>query len=86
MVFSQSLLSLDIIESYLEHVDNEYNEELNKKYDDSKKEKTDGKVKDENSESKDKSVCTSICYFYLLKEYRLENRPDLFLFGQINKD
>lgn len=49
LIFSQSLLSLDLIEAYLDHVDSQYDELLN-----NKDKKDDDKEKEDKKEEKDK--------------------------------
>lgn len=51
LIFSQSLLSLDLIEAYLDHVDSQYDELLNNKDKDKKEE---DKEKDDKKEETDK--------------------------------
>lgn len=51
LIFSQSLLSLDLIEAYLDHVDSQYDELLNNKDKDIKE---DDKDKEDKKEETDK--------------------------------
>ncbi|XP_071124633.1 transcriptional regulator ATRX homolog isoform X2 [Mytilus edulis] len=51
LIFSQSLLSLDLIEAYLDHVDSQYDELLNNK---DKDKKDDDKEKEDKKEENDK--------------------------------
>ncbi|XP_052089587.1 transcriptional regulator ATRX-like isoform X3 [Mytilus californianus] len=52
LIFSQSLLSLDLIEAYLDHVDSQYDELLNNK--DKEKKEEDKEKDDKKEEEKDK--------------------------------